>query len=527
MTAGATQLAAATASRVGATVYAALSAAYLLAGATLSIASYHTLNPDAVAYVQVARHWANGNIDLAVGSYWGPMLSWLLAPAYWLGADPLEWFRGLSVVLGLGMAAGAWALVRELCPTSARLPACAYGLGLLLALRMLPAPLTPDMLLACVITWYLAASLKLAATGAWRWILLCGLLGAVAYMTKAYAAAFVPTQLAIVAVGRYLSNRQAGLARAAGPPAAALAVMAAAALPWVVAISRHDGRFTIGSSGGLTAQFARWHRADGDYTPLTRLCEPRAGRLTTWENPTELPASNFERRTPWPPEPSLAEATMGNARRLATIIARGDLLGVLLSGGLVCAATAFRRRKLNAASPALVLAAGAAVYVGGYLPVLVEDRYFWPVWPVLGALSLRGIALLWSGAPRARAAACGLVVAVAAVMTAHNSWLWLAGPRADDGRWTAAVARRLGPAPLTVSNNWYYGLYVSYWNDSRFAGKISSRDPAAIARELAPLGPVRVLVFHDARLAQLLAESPGFTPGWLPLSGVAAFEYRP
>jgi hypothetical protein len=70
----------------------------------------------------------------------------------------------------------------------------------------------------------------------------------------------------------------------------------------------------------------------------------------------------------------------------------------------------------------------------------------------------------------------------------------------------------VGKAPLTVSNNWYYGLYVSYWNDCRFAGKIASRDAGEIARELAALGEVRVLVFHDADLARRLAAHGAFVP---------------
>src|SRR5262245_36830863 len=56
----------------------------LLAG----LQNRHMLNPDATAYIQLARDYASGQFGVAVTGYWGPMLSWLMAPMIAVLQDP-------------------------------------------------------------------------------------------------------------------------------------------------------------------------------------------------------------------------------------------------------------------------------------------------------------------------------------------------------------------------------------------------------------------------------------------------------
>ncbi len=46
------------------------------------------LNPDAVSYYQLARHLMNGEYDLAVSGYWGPLFVGLIAPLTLAFDDP-------------------------------------------------------------------------------------------------------------------------------------------------------------------------------------------------------------------------------------------------------------------------------------------------------------------------------------------------------------------------------------------------------------------------------------------------------
>jgi hypothetical protein len=71
-------------------------------GLALAWINRNQINPDGVAYIQIARHFAHLQIREAVNGYWSPLLSWLLVPFLWLHADPLFAFRFINLVIELG-----------------------------------------------------------------------------------------------------------------------------------------------------------------------------------------------------------------------------------------------------------------------------------------------------------------------------------------------------------------------------------------------------------------------------------------
>ena len=60
-----------------------LAAALAIQIVLLIVAGWHgryLLNTDAIAYLRIASYYASGQMDLMVSGYWGPLLSWLVAP---------------------------------------------------------------------------------------------------------------------------------------------------------------------------------------------------------------------------------------------------------------------------------------------------------------------------------------------------------------------------------------------------------------------------------------------------------------
>ena len=180
----------------------------LLAGLLVWLSRWH-LNPDAVAYVQIARHYAGGRFGLAVNSWFGPLLSWLLVPAVRLGLEPVLFVRLMNVGLALGFAVGAVALTARLGGGRGRL--LAYVCALLLGVTMVPWPVTPDLLLTCLLTWYFVLSLDLAFAGSSGRALAVGLLGGLCYLAKAYALLFVVAHLVLTFAIRHVAARRPSL----------------------------------------------------------------------------------------------------------------------------------------------------------------------------------------------------------------------------------------------------------------------------------------------------------------------------
>lgn len=503
------------------------------------------INPDGVAYLQVARYYARGDLALAVNSYWGPMLSWLLVPAVRLGIDAGVAVKVLLAALGVVFALGVGAHGRRLGGPSVGV--ASYVAGLFFALPMILLGITPDLVLASAITWYLYLAWPLVRGGRARQGLAAGVVGGLAYLTKSYAMPFVIAHLAMTAAWRYVLARR-GRAHTAGGPAlfGALAGFLILAGPWVAIISIQDGAPTFGSSGKLIRAWdSASERAERDL-PIYALHTPRPGRITGWENPMELPGQ-------WPSweGAGLADlakreikALVRSARKTVLYSSRVDAFSMVLVGSVLAVwllVPLGRGRPEAAWAERVWLVLSVAIYMGGYAIAFVRDRYLWPIDGILIALATGAYATLAArragDALRARPV-FGLLAAMLCVSMLLN-YVELSEDLLDEsGRqmqlaWLRDEAGALAPLPGPVaSNRWSPGLYVAFWKDRRYLGSVRGESPDAIAAELRPFGAVTVVWFDAPDLAEQLDADGRFRKVYQtrhPATGlsVSAYGFRP
>lgn len=543
-------------------------AAYLPAAAWLAWLSRDQINPDGVAYIQVARHWAAGRLDLAVNSWWGPLLSWLLVPAIRLGWEPVVAVKILGAMLGLLTAVGAGRIARLLvecrpgigaacrlkpfdgvAATGAGLaPSICFAAMLGLALTMLPEPVTPDLLLACILTWYFAVTLAWLCEGGTRHMLAAGALGGLAYLAKSYGLPFVVLHLATAVwmrrrfVRKTCDGRHATTAQWLRPALHALAVLALVAGPWVIAVSRYAGKPTIGCAGEYARRAFDPVALQTYDLPIFDLQVPRQGRLTCWENGLEIPRQ-------WPNWPV---AGIEGLRRLATDVA-------LNVWRVVCFVSLPDKAPLMWLSAAVLVAAwlsgllrgpmlwgvlSGMLFYAGYLPLVIYDRFLWPCRPLqiavmcallfsarpaAGDASLEGnpaasARQAWYRAASHRVFAGGrLTGALVAAILAAAVWAGAAtlyawsGPDGQGANYSAIrMAGELAgrrKATFLASNEWHRGLFAAYWGNVRHLGQTRGRSAEEVAAELAPFGSVCLLVFDDEPLSKALSESKLFRKG--------------
>lgn len=491
---------------------------YLWAACGIITVSLHQINPDGVAYMRLARYYAEGRLDLAVSSYWGPLLSWLLVPATWLGCQPHLAFKLYQAAFGLGLGGATAFLARRLGYRHTIVLPVAAGLGL--ALAMLFEPVTPDLLLALLLTGCLACGAGLLDRPTARGAAATGALAGACYLAKAYALPFFVVMLAVTGVMRRLARRGSG----AKHLLLAAAVFAAVAGPWIAVISFREGKFTFST---VTDTARAWSPGIADESrPLYRLQKPRAGRITSWENPVEI----TETWPLWSPLDGL-----DGLKQQATVAAAGwadtlwALVGAdrfaLLPAGLLLAVVLLVRQR-GAGRPAASTRAWACVmifvYVAGYTLVLVQERYLWPLQGAIAALALWAV---WDYWPRRGAAlrrrsriARTLVPAFSILLLVSIGWK-VAATRADwrehygprtEMQWVRAV-RVQGLRPV-ASDDWFRGLYVSYWSDTSYLGKLAGKTAEDVAAELDRFGRTCVVIWYDDKLADEMDAHPSFEP---------------
>ena len=263
----------------------------IAAGLAHAWATRFWLSPDALNYLDIASAYLRGDWHGAVNAYWSPAFTWILAAAMGLlkPAPRLEStalhlvnFAGLLVALRAfeyfftafleAQKNSSWAG-----PRRAALPDFGYwlaGYAVFLSTSFFvlaePSTTTPDVWVAA--ETYLIAGLILRLwlhRGGWGRFATLGFALGCAYLTKTFyfPAAFVFLPAAWMASGSTRKTlRQA---------AAAVAIFAALAAPWIAAISSAKGRVTIGEVGKLAMvvnynplqQAVFWQGENGSGTP--------------------------------------------------------------------------------------------------------------------------------------------------------------------------------------------------------------------------------------------------------------------
>lgn len=352
-------------------------------------------NADAVAYLRIASYYADGRTDLAVSGYWGPLLSWLIAPWLLIGIPPLVAARiamGLSAIVFL---AGAVRVFRSL-----RLPAPAQVAGAwitaLTTIYWSVQYLTPDLLVAGLICLAIGVMTEPRWVEDTRTQVLAGACWALAYSAKAIAfplALVTGPGLAALHLAAGTADRRRTL-RAFGVTLVTFGLLAA---PWLVILSVKYGALTLSTSARINHALVGPPDVPRGH-PLGRMFDnPAPGRITSWEDPstwTYAYWSPFERK-----EYALHQLKLivRNVKVLVALLASFDAIGLGLAGILTCLLVGRAWQERLAAEPwrwsVVPVVCMAALYLPGYLNVQVQ-RYLYAIFPFLLACSMGAAAWL-------------------------------------------------------------------------------------------------------------------------------------
>lgn len=518
-------------------------AVYAIIGGVAVYVSRDSINPDGVAYIESARHYAAGRFDLGFNGWFSPMLSWLLTPPVWLGANPIIAARVILLLSGVLFAFGVVALVRQL---SGRRSLLALAVGLGLGLITIPTEITPDFMMAAGLTWYFTLAVKFVRRPSLRNAVIAAAVGGVCYYLKAFALPLVLGHLVLsAAMAWWLNRKEIALRRLVVPLVAALAVAAAVAAPWVALITAIDGHFTTSTTAYYSSR-AWGPLAPSGPLPHYAIQMPRAGRVSVWENPAEAKGewpTWTPKNTPLDNQVRVVEL---NAPKALTYVFRSDALAMLgIAWALTLVMCVPRMGPGDGATRLIRLWAvlSAAMYLGGYMMLYVYDRFIWGMWGMLAAMAVWGVLTL-RGVPagpalhpekkstppaRWRRTASAMLVALLAISIGVRIYdrmdheMFDEGSESQQGHWmrqtALEVAQKLGPGPQKVvvvtrgSDRWGKGLYFSYWMHASFMGLTLQGLPDP------QYGPTLLAVFDDPEFAGAMESYFARVPGLLTKVG--------
>ncbi len=421
------------------------------------------LNTDAVAYLRIAGYYAQGNTELAVSGYWGPLVSWIIAVPLKMHVAQLVAAR---VVMGATAVLFSLASFRLLLGLGVGLRSALVGFALAAGASVPWSVeyISPDLLvsgLVCLAVGQVASS---RWTENWKAAVVAGLLWGMAYLAKsvAFPLAFGMSCLLALLRCAHQPGRWRPIARQF---LLTLGVFLCVASPWIGVLSAKYGHLTFSTTARIAHALAGPRDVER-YHPFARTIQPpEKGRLTSWEDPSRMPYaywSPFASKANFTHQLGLMARNVGVILshladfdllhlgviaamasllvRLRSLVGRVDTTAVTARDGV--GEQAFGRW----AWPALLLVCLAGVY----LPVSVsplDQRYFYAGYPLLYAavvgLLTWLIARIPTKAARLRRLGCGLAWFSFTVPAVLGLGLAVQGLPDPGGRAAHALAERL------------------------------------------------------------------------------------
>lgn len=512
--------------------------AFLVYGAHLLPGYRGQMNPDGVSYLTIARQYLRGHFADAVNGYWSPLYSWLLALLMAIGVESLLATKVLAILLGAGVIASVWWLMRNL--------GVAVESRIIVSLTLFPIlyffgmdVTTPDLLMTAILLLY-AAQMTSRRWGLRWWDgAISGLLAGLAYLAKAYALPLVGAHFVIFGVARVLSRENGKRQRQLLQVLTGLVTFGLVVSAWSAALTYKYGYFTTGTTGTFNLAF----NGPRFEMPMHRgllIPPPNDTGTSGWDDATLL---DYRPWAPWATPEDRAAWERNRTRNEGDLLKFCQkftwLLWPILIGGVWVAAS---RLDLRPRRPGAIFVALLLLYPFGYWLLHVYERF----------LSLECIGLLVLGVYGAVRLVSplhpALRVPLRVALTVILAWSFLSTPnwrfgrdpwRMSLDRWSIAnqwgkehdhAERALALAGLmpprsrvAAIDDWSEPLYIAYLLDLRFYGQVSGGETKV--REQTSKYDVDFLLVSSRRNWSFLRDKPELTGGRVP--GVLIFDLRP
>ncbi len=489
----------------------------------LVVAGWHNrrlINPDAVSYMRIASYYVNGQTDLMVSGYWGPMMSWLIAPLLGIVAEPVDAAR---IVMGLSAALfllGCVSVFRsfQLGPIEILLGTWVAAItSVIWSVKVL----TPDLLLSGLMFFAVSRMVSPQWIQNRRFQFATGLIWGAAYLTKAVA---LPVALGMgIGIGTLWVITRSGsfgvVLRSLGVTLLGLLLLAA---PWIITLSWKYESFVFSTTAKIAHAMIGPPDVDRNDPMIVYLPEP--GRLWWGE---DTPPDLYRERY-WSPLASLSYAKhqlkviYSNTKGVFHHLTGFDHIRLGLFATLFGLLVHVPWRENMRAGRWRWAGVPISCACAAYLPVYARDeRYYYPAYPFLIVAGM-GMVMWLTRSVRGRINLPRVIgIGLVTLSFAYPSLVML--PKAlrglDDPRTTYAydLAKRLQAANVSgpmvgaggydsLWGGYSAGVYLAFYMNEPYLGNEAQPTAESFKRTDAKL----IIIDRQLPLNAELEQDPAF-----------------
>jgi hypothetical protein len=348
---------------------------------------FHQIDIDGMAYLGIARHLRQGEFRAAINAFRSPLISWLIAVASFGSGDYVQIGKFINIAAFLLSLALLYALTEKLWHSrlAASLAVLMFSLGRGLSASAVMM-VTPDFLFAALTLIYFIVLLRCLREDRLKDWFLLGAVHGLAFLAKAFALPWLAV-CTLIALAMSVKAWKARLPRLA--LAALIPVMVASG--WATVLCSKYGVFTTGTQ--FRVNLLQWTlRAYSEHHDTTyALLRDTSKEVDEYGGGDPMPPGSW----PWTYSLSVKQVVPKMIRAEARNVPRvlKEMMIVTTLGGLIAfiaiLATLTRRRRQYPVEWrfAVVVAASALSLVTTYSTLVFDERYLFPLIPLLLALA--------------------------------------------------------------------------------------------------------------------------------------------
>jgi hypothetical protein len=333
-------------------------------------------------YISIAHKYLHGDFKNAINGYWGPLFSWCLVPFLWTGLDPLVACKILSLMTGIFVFIG----VHRLCKDLGQPPLVINIILIVLVptcLFFAFAYITSDLMLACMLLFYVSYLLKKDYPEKAKYGFMSGVFGGLANFSKAYAFPFFLLHFTLTSIVYFFVRKEVRRNIIKNFMWGLLPFLILSG-SWVVMNNMKYHRFVYGIASKYNFMNIAPNKEKGLYNHSGFVAPPNPTAFSSWEDPTI-----FVRET-WSPTDSFANFkyfffhVSKNIWGVSKLYAgfwslKNTIFNVLIPFILFFSGFFIFKNLKNPDSflPVFLMLMTVLIYPVGYIVLVLDDRYFW------------------------------------------------------------------------------------------------------------------------------------------------------
>lgn len=343
---------------------------------------YMYFNGDEISYVNIAHAYATGNLAEAVNGYWSPLYSWLISPFLLFGYTPI-YAELVSKYLSLIIGFFTIIAIMKLSPTfemdnltKRALLFSSIPIVLIFALMFN----TPDLLVTFILICYLSVLFNSNYFNKTYYGILCGFMGAIAYFTKNYIFPFFLLHFILFNLIYYFKciNKRRNILKNA---VLGLTVFFLISGVWICTISEKYDELTISTAGDYNLAIAGPEYPTFPFYYIGLVKPPNKDATSIWDEPSSLRFNKWNPLDSWNHFEYELQLIWKNILRTANIIESFFMITPIIL--ILSFLFIFRSQSKKARDNVIYLLITMGIYLGGYLLIAVEWRYFFFIFILL------------------------------------------------------------------------------------------------------------------------------------------------